>query len=103
MNTVRMIEAIIIYIGLTKMKVILCGINKKLGTAEENTSKFEDINYPKSNTREKKDWKKMYRVWVSHVKYQMPHICVTEVLQDWQETKNNWRNNDPILSKFDRN
>lgn len=54
MNTVRMIEAIIIYIGLTKMKVILCGINKKMGTAEENTSKFEDINYPKSNTREKK-------------------------------------------------
>lgn len=61
MNTVRKIENTMIYIRFIKMKLMLCGINNRLGT-EENPTKFEDIrtNYPKSNTREKKkkDWKR---------------------------------------------
>lgn len=62
MNTVRKIENMMIYIRFIKMKLMLCGINNRLGTAEKNT-KFEDIrtNYPKSNTRGKKT-KKLYRV-----------------------------------------
>ena len=65
MNTVRICDIHdihqiymidMIYIRFIKMKLMLCGINNRLGTAEENTTKFEDIriNYPNSNTREKK-------------------------------------------------
>ena len=43
MNTVRKIENTMIYIRFIKMKLMLCGINNRLGTAEENTTKFEDI------------------------------------------------------------
>lgn len=32
-----------------------------------------------------------------------PHICVTEALHDWQETKDNWKNNDQIVSTFYEN
>lgn len=35
MNTVRKIENMMIYIRFIKMKLMLCGINNRLGTAEK--------------------------------------------------------------------
>lgn len=57
MNTVRKIENMMIYIRFIKMKLMLCGINNRLGTAEKILLNLEDIrtNYPKSKHKRKKD------------------------------------------------